>query len=171
MTTTPGASSWDITAPRWQERTGITTGTRASLPLPAACWLMNIRRTVFATTATYSVNSHSASLRGFAMDGSVGAILNRSRWIGKISGESPLWRRVRPPRPAMARASGRKPYWRSPARIPEDRQRHAWVYEMDARREEGTAMQAFSEWTREQLPMFVGCCRLDAVMGPTPNER
>jgi hypothetical protein len=29
---------------------------------------------------------------------------------------------------------------------------------MDARREEGATMQAFDEWVREQVPMFVGCC-------------
>jgi len=62
-----------------------------------------------------------------------------------------------PPLPLAGLTDGNL-YWRSPERIAEDRQRSAWVYEMDARREEGATMQAFDEWVREQVPMFVGCC-------------
>ena len=62
-----------------------------------------------------------------------------------------------PPLPLVGLTDGDL-YWRSPERIMEDRQYSAWVYELDARREEGIPMQALDEWVREQVPMFVGCC-------------
>jgi len=62
-----------------------------------------------------------------------------------------------PPLPLAGLTDGNL-YWRSPEQITEDRHQHAWVYEMDARREAGATMQAFDEWVREQVPMYVGCC-------------
>jgi len=63
-----------------------------------------------------------------------------------------------PPLPLTGLTDG-KLHWRSAEQITEDRQQHAWCYEMSARLEEGTVpLQALDEWVREQVPMFVGCC-------------